>query len=68
MMDDERDIPEDDRIEVSLKGDEIAALEGWREANQLPSREAAARHLIKLGLLSEIGRIYQAATTQDDTH
>lgn len=65
-MDNEHQYLSDDRIEIALKEEELAALEGWRAANQLPSREAAARHLIQLGLLSEIGKIYQNHAHQDE--
>lgn len=46
-------------VEVRLNQEELSAVEGWRQANDFESREDAMRHLIRLGLLSEIGRIYQ---------
>ena len=55
------------RIEIYLKDEELAALEGWRAANQLPNHAAAARQLIQLGLLSEIGKIYRDTVPQDET-
>lgn len=48
-------------VEVRLDQQELAAVDGWRQANDFSSREDAIRHLIRLGLLSEIGRIYQEA-------
>lgn len=46
-------------VEVCLNRDELSAVEGWRQANDFMSREDAIRHLVRLGLLSEIGRIYK---------
>lgn len=48
------------RIEVPLSNEEIAAIDGWRKTNGVSSRESAVRQLVRLGLLSEIGRIYQS--------
>ena len=48
--------------EVRLNEEELAAVEGWRQANRYGSRAEALRALVRLGLLSEIGRIYRAAT------
>ncbi len=47
--------------EVRLNDEELAAVEGWRQANMFGSRAEALRELVRLGLLSEIGRIYRAA-------
>lgn len=46
-------------VEVRFNEEEISAVEGWRQANDFSTREDAVRHLVRLGLLSEIGRIYQ---------
>lgn len=54
------------RIEVPLTDEEHAAVQGWRQANGLGSTESAARQLIRLGLLSEIGRIYQVSAKGDE--
>lgn len=51
--------------EVRLSEEELAAVEGWRQANMFASRADALRELVRLGLLSEIGRIYRAATGGD---
>lgn len=48
------------RIDVLLSAEEMAALEGWRKANSVSSTSDAVRELIRMGLLSEIGRIYRA--------
>ena len=47
---------------IRLSTEELAAVEGWRRANMLDSRADALRELVRLGLLSEIGRIYRAVT------
>ena len=48
-------------IEVSLvlTGEQAAAVEGWRVANQIDSHPEAVKELVRIGLLSEIGRIYR---------
>lgn len=61
-MNDESPQLASERVEVSLNRDELTAVEGWRQANDHMSREDAIRHLVRLGLLSEIGRIYKEAT------
>ena len=55
-------------ILVPLSDEELAAVEGWRKANNVESREDAIRALVRLGLLSEIGRIYQSVSKPDDRH
>ena len=47
------------KIEVTLTEEELAVLDGWREANEYSSREDAMRMLLKLGLLGEVGRVYR---------
>ena len=46
-------------IGLKLSAEELAAIDGWQVANRLPTREAAMRELVRLGLLAEIGRVYQ---------
>lgn len=58
-MDFKRQTADSEPIEIPLSKEELAAVEGWRQANDFASRESAVRHLVRLGLLSEIGRIYQ---------
>ena len=53
------------RIEVPLSEEELAAVEGWQKANDLASRETAVRQLVRLGLLSEIGRIYRESSSTE---
>ena len=45
-------------VEVHISREELAAIDGWRQAHELDTREAALRQLVRLGLLSEIGRIF----------
>lgn len=54
-------------VSVELSDEELAAVEGWRRANDLDSHSAAVRQLVRLGLLNEIGRIYQSVTN-NETH
>ncbi len=53
-------------IRVPLSEEELAAVEGWRKANNVASQGDAIRALVRLGLLSEIGRIYQSDSNVDD--
>ena len=39
-----------ERIQIQLTEDELSALDAWRFANQIPSRAAAIRELMRLGL------------------
>lgn len=58
MADDRRDAPSVP-VDVFLSEQEIAAIIGWQRAQGLESFDTAIRHLLRLGLLTEIGRIYQ---------
>jgi hypothetical protein len=54
-------------VSVVLTGEQAAAVEGWRVANRIDSRPDAVRELVRIGLLSEIGRIYRMISgIQDD--
>lgn len=53
-------------IDVLVSEEELAAIEGWRQANGFATVESAARHLIRLGLLSEIGRIYRSVRSDGE--
>lgn len=46
-------------VSVTLTGEQAAAVEGWRAANRLESQADAVRELVRIGLLTEIGRIYR---------
>lgn len=65
-LDDSRDIQKrrrasasNDAINVSLAGEELAAVEGWRAANLIASLPDAVRELVRIGLLSEIAKVHQ---------
>jgi hypothetical protein len=42
-----------DRLQIMLSPEEISALDDWRFARRMPSRAAAIRELLKLGLAVE---------------
>ncbi len=45
-------------VKVSFSGELGEAVEGWRVANGLASRSDAVKELVRLGLLSEIAKVY----------
>ena len=49
----------DSDILISLDSEELAAVEGWRQANKLSTKPQAIRELIRLGLLSEIAKVHK---------
>jgi hypothetical protein len=40
----------DERLQIMLSDDELAALDDWRFAMRMPSRAAAIRELLRRGL------------------
>lgn len=54
----------DHHVVIILSDEEMAAVEGWRDARALSTKADAARQLIRLGLLNEIARIYRDATSR----
>ncbi len=52
----------DERLQIMLTEEELRALDDWRFARRMPSRAAAVRELLRLGLaasgvaLAEYGR------------
>ncbi len=40
----------DERLQIMLSDDELKALDDWRFAMRMPSRAAAIRELLRLGL------------------
>lgn len=40
----------DERLQIMLDADELAALDDWRFAMRMPSRAAAIRELLRRGL------------------
>jgi len=43
----------DERLQIMLTEEELAALDDWRFARRMPSRAAAVRELLRLGLAAE---------------
>jgi hypothetical protein len=43
----------DERLQIMLTEEELAALDDWRFTRRMPSRAAAVRELLRLGLASE---------------
>jgi hypothetical protein len=42
-----------DRLQIMLTPEELAALDDWRFERRMPSRAAAVRELLRLGLAAE---------------
>lgn len=42
-----------ERLQIMLTEEEFAVLDDWRFARRMPSRAAAVRELLRLGLASE---------------
>ena len=55
------------QVNVSLNDDELAAVEGWRVSNNLPSMADAVRELVRLGLLSEISKVHGIVSAVRDS-
>lgn len=43
----------DERLQIMLTEEELAALDDWRFARRMPSRAAAVRELLRRGLTAE---------------
>lgn len=46
-------------VVVSLNDEQMAAAEGWRNAHGMSDQAEALGELVRLGLLSEIAKIYR---------
>jgi hypothetical protein len=55
-----------DRLQIMLTPEEISVLDDWRFAHRMPSRAAAIRELLRLGLAVE--GIDLATAGQRSTH
>lgn len=42
-----------ERLQIMLSAEELAALDDWRFVRRMPSRAAAIRELLRLGLAAE---------------
>jgi hypothetical protein len=47
------DLGRPERLQIMLSAEELAALDDWRFARRMPSRAAAIRDLLRLGLAAE---------------
>ncbi len=47
------DLGRPERLQIMLSGEELEALENWRYERRMPSRAAAVRELLRLGLAAE---------------
>jgi hypothetical protein len=47
------DLNRDERLQIMLTQEELKALDDWRFARRMPSRAAAVRELLRLGLTSQ---------------
>ena len=52
---------------VELSHEQMAAAEGWRAAHGISDQAEAFGELIRLGLLSEIAKIYRMVCKDRDT-
>lgn len=55
------------RVLVTLNDEQMAAAEGWRSAHGIADQAEAFGELIRLGLLSEIAKIYQLVSDKSAT-
>lgn len=53
------------RLQIMLDDQELAAIDDWRFTHHMPSRAAAVRHLLKLGLSVAQKRADPAKRSQD---
>lgn len=47
------------RVLVKLTDEQLAAAEGWRSAHGIADQSDALAELVRIGLLSEIAKIYR---------
>ena len=47
------DLNRPERLQIMLSIEELSALDDWRFGRRMPSRAAAVRELLRLGLASE---------------
>jgi hypothetical protein len=47
------DLNRDERLQIMLTQEELNALDDWRFSRRMPSRAAAVRELLRLGLASQ---------------
>jgi len=49
--------PREERLQLMLDREELHAVDDWRFRMRMPSRSAAVRELIRLGLAADAGQI-----------
>lgn len=60
------DLTRDERLQIMLTQEELRALDDWRFSRRMPSRAAAVRELLRLGLAAEgISLADQGRKSQD---
>ena len=47
------DLSRPERLQIMLSAEELRALDDWRFARRMPSRAAAIREILRLGLAAE---------------
>ncbi|PLP56234.1 hypothetical protein CYK37_25980 [Mesorhizobium loti] len=47
------DLERAERLQIMLSAEELEALENWRYEKRMPSRAAAIRELLRMGLAAE---------------
>jgi hypothetical protein len=60
------DLSRPERLQVMLAGEELEALDDWRFRQRMPSRAAAIRELLRLGLRSEGIALAEAGSRSQD--
>ena len=56
----------EERLQVMLTQAELATLDDWRFSRRMPSRAAAIRELLKLGLAADAGPTQAGRTRSTD--
>lgn len=56
----------DERLQIMLTPEELAALDDWRFARRMPSRAAAVRELLRRGLAAEGINLAEAGRRSKD--
>jgi hypothetical protein len=56
----------EERLQVMLRQEELRALDDWRFEWRMPSRAAAIRELLKLGLAASAGPIPSSRSKSTD--
>jgi len=60
------DLSRPERLQLMLSAEELQALDDWRFRQRMPSRAAAIRELLRLGLRSEGISLAEAGSRSQD--